>query len=50
MSAVFWFFLGAFITAALWFMAAWFEEWRENRERIRRAEEEVLELFFGEES
>lgn len=47
MSGFFWFFLGSLVTVAVWFAALWFEQWQENRERVRSAEEQVIELWFG---
>lgn len=47
MSAVFWFFLGSFITACLWYIGAWYTEWRDERERVKQAEQQVVELWFG---
>lgn len=47
MSIVFWFFLGSLMTVVMYLAAAWFEEWRMSRERIKQAEDQVIKLWFG---
>ena len=42
-----WFFIGVFATAAGWFIGNWYVEWRESRDRIKTAEDRVIELWFG---
>lgn len=47
MTEALWFFSGVFATAAGWLLGNWYVEWQENRARVKAAEEQVIELWFG---